>query len=200
MVSITPPLATPLTLPYNPVPIQPPKTTPHLWFPYYTTSVLTQHPPFQAPPSPPLTFPHTILPHVKVMVKQFLALVPWRRGSVEQCFSSLLVPIPLLWATRPRTAPVGSSSPYRSCGLLVPVPLLWATRPRTAPVGYSSPYRSYGLLVPVPLLWATHPRTAPVGYSSPYRSCGLLVPVLLLRATRLLAATQLSSVGIEEHG
>ena len=36
------------------------------------------------------------------------------------------------------SASAPSSSPYRSCGLLVPVPLLWATCPRTAPEGYSA--------------------------------------------------------------
>ena len=80
----------------------------------------------------------------------------------------------LLLPPRPRTAPVGYLSPYRSCGLLVPILLLRAIRPRTAPVGYLSPYRFCGLLVSVLLLWAICPRTAPVGYSSPYRSCGLL--------------------------
>ena len=89
----------------------------------HTTPVLTQHPPHSKhhPHLLSLTFPHTILPHVKVLVKQFLALlllVPRRRGIVVQCFCSLFVPMPLLWATRPHAAPVGYSYPYRSCGLL----------------------------------------------------------------------------------
>ena len=78
------------------------------WFPYHTTSN-TISTPFQAPPSPPLTFLHTILPHIKVLVNQSSPSSPGGRASAN-------------------SASAPSSPPYRSSGLLVPIPLLWATR------------------------------------------------------------------------
>ena len=54
--------------------------------------------PFQASPSPPLTFPHTILPHVKVLVNQSSPLSPG--GGASSNSASAPSPIPLLWATR----------------------------------------------------------------------------------------------------
>ena len=162
---MVPKLLQPLvSIPYHPCPNTTPTPFPH-----------SKHHPHLSG-----TFPHTILPHVKVLSNRPPPPRPQEAGHRR---TVLLLP------PHPHITPVGYLSPYRSCGLLVPIPLLWATRPHTAAVSYSSPYRSCGLLVPIPLLWATCPHTAPVGYSSPYRSCELLVPIPLLWATQLPMVT-----------